>query len=264
MIELFGRKIGYSDSGKGRVLVFLHGFPESRVIWEPLTKALSGSYRIITIDLPGFGDSECIGYVHSMDAMADHVKMLLDELSLRKYVICGHSMGGYVALAFAARFRNHLSGLILFHSTAAADAPEKRTDRDRAIAAVKADKRAFVFQLLERLFAPENLPLMTEPLEQLKRIAGNTSPQAIVAALEGMKIRTDYIAMLPELEFPVLFIAGKKDVIIPCTSIQAQAKKCREGEVLLLENAGHMGFFESPVTSEKGIRGFLRKCFGKK
>lgn len=263
-LHILNHKVRISDSGKGRTLVLLHGFPESLEIWEDLSRDLTKTYRIIGIDLPGFGGTECFGYVHTMEDMAEMVKGVLDELGVRKYVLCGHSMGGYVALAFAEKFASHLNGLILFHSSAAADSMEKQADRDRAIQAVKADKKAFVFQLLERLFAPENLPLMKEPLEKLKRVASETSPQAIIAALEGMKIRKDRIGLLKTFTFPVLYIVGKKDVVLQADQLILQAKTAIDPEVLLLENAGHMGFYENPVTVEKGIRGFLRKCFGKK
>lgn len=261
VVDIHGRKTRISDEGKGRVLVLLHGFPESLEIWDFLAKSLSGSYRIIRIDLPGFGGSECFGYVHSMEEMAEQVKGVLDELGLRKYVLCGHSMGGYVAMAFAEKYPKNLSGLIMFHSSAQADSEEKKNDRDRAIAAVKADKKAFVSALLEKLFAPENLPLMKRELESLKRIASVTSAQAIIAALEGMKIRRDGRHVLSQLTTPVLFIVGKKDVVLAAESLITQAKTCKDGQVLLLENAGHMGFYENPVTVEKGIRGFLRKCY---
>lgn len=261
IIDIHGRKTRFCDEGKGRVLVLLHGFPESLEIWETLSVALSRSYRVIRIDLPGFGRSECLGYMHSMEEMAAQVKGVLDELGLRKYVLCGHSMGGYVAMAFAEMFPENVSGLIMFHSSAQADSEEKKNDRDRAISAVKADKKAFVSAFLERLFAPENLPLMKRELEALKQIASETSAQAIIAALEGMKIRKDRSDVLRQLSTPVLFIVGKKDVVLSAEALIAQSKTCRDGRVLLLGNAGHMGFYENPVTVEKGIRGFLRKCY---
>ncbi len=260
-IEIQGRRTRYSDAGKGRVVVFLHGFPESLEIWDSLTKELSSTYRVISPDLLGFGGSECSGYVHSMEEMADQVKALLDHLKLRKYAMVGHSMGGYVSVAFAEKYAEHLSGICMFHSSAAADPMEKRADRDRAIEAVKADKKAFVFALLDKLFAPENLPLMKDQIETLRRIAGNTSPQAIIAALEGMKVRANRIPLLETLKVPVFYVVGKKDKVLPAEELIRQSKLPDQGASLLLENAGHMGFYESPDTVRKAIRGFLRNCF---
>src|SRR3990167_3395223 len=125
-LDIQGRKTRFSDEGKGRAVVFLHGFPESLEIWGALSKELKSTYRIICPDLLGFGGSECSGYVHNMEEMAAQVKSLLDHLKLRKYVIVGHSMGGYAAMAFAEKYGKHLSGLCMFHSSAAADPTEKR------------------------------------------------------------------------------------------------------------------------------------------
>ena len=196
-----------------------------------------------------------------MEEMADQVKHLLDHLKLRKYVIIGHSMGGYVAMAFAEKHAGHVSGLCMFHSSTAPDSEEKKLDRDRAIEAVKADKKAFVFALLDKLFAPENLPLMKKQIEKLRVIANSASPQAIIAALEGIKIRADRTALLKTFTFPVLYVVGKKDKVLPAEALIAQSKLPEQGGSLFLENAGHMGFYESPDTVKKAMRGFLRKCW---
>src|SRR3972149_4760338 len=110
-------KVRYSDKGKGRVIVLLHGFLESLEIWDEFSNKLSKRFRVLAIDLPGHGKTPAIGYVHSMELMAECAKAVLDSLELRKYVVAGHSMGGYVALAFAEMFPQNLSGLCIFHST---------------------------------------------------------------------------------------------------------------------------------------------------
>src|ERR1035437_2147572 len=111
-------KVRYSDKGKGRVIVLLHGFLESLEIWEELSAKLSKRFRVIAIDLPGHGQTPVIGYIHSMELMAECVKAVMDSLDLRKYVVVGHSMGGYAALAFAELFPQRVAGLCIFHSTA--------------------------------------------------------------------------------------------------------------------------------------------------
>jgi pimeloyl-ACP methyl ester carboxylesterase len=113
-----GEKVFFTDTGKGRVVVLLHGFLGSKQIWKKTAENLARSYRVISIDLPGHGQSPCYGYVHSMELMAKCVKAVMDSLRLKRYVIVGHSMGGYAALAFADLFPDNLRGLCLFHSTA--------------------------------------------------------------------------------------------------------------------------------------------------
>jgi pimeloyl-ACP methyl ester carboxylesterase len=256
-------KISFSDQGKGRAIVLLHGFPESREIWKEFSQRLSKRFRVIAIDLPGFGKTPCLGYVHSMDLMAEVVKAVMDHIGLRRYVLVGHSMGGYVAMSFARMYPDHLSGLCLFHSNAAPDSEEKKQDRDRAIEAVKADKKAFVFALVEKLFAEENLPLLKNEVGRLKEIAASTSPQSIIAALKGMRDRSDTTAVLSAASFPVLFIIGKKDKVMPWQDLLRQSKLAEKGRSVILENAAHMGFWESPETTTAAIKRFAAECFTK-
>src|SRR5581483_8639197 len=136
-------RIRYSDEGKGRAIVLLHGFPENLGIWQEFSAALSKSFRVICIDLPGLGESECIGYVHTMDLMAKCVQSVMHELNLRRYVVVGHSMGGYVALAVAELFPENLRGLCLFHSAAFPDSDEKKLDRDKASEVAKKHPKQF-------------------------------------------------------------------------------------------------------------------------
>ncbi len=256
-----GTPVRFSDEGEGRAVVFIHGFPESLKIWEEVSKKLSKSYRVIAMDLPGFGETHCLGYVHSMEIMADLVKSVMDTLGLRRYAVVGHSMGGYVALALARKYAGNICGLCLFHSSASADSEEKKADRDRAIEAVKKDKKAFVFQLLEKLFAEETLPLMKERLAGLKEIAASASAQSIIAALEGMKNRKESTDVISDAAYPVLYIIGKKDKVLPWEVLKKQAMLAKKGRSVLLENSGHMGFYEAPETVLKELKRFLRESF---
>ena len=129
--------IHYSDSGEGNVIVLLHGFLENLNIWNKLADELKKTHRVIRIDLLGHGKTECLGYIHTMEEMAEAVKAVLDYLKTERYVIIGHSMGGYVALAFAEKYHNNIVGLCLANSTSKPDSDERKRNRNRAIAAVK-------------------------------------------------------------------------------------------------------------------------------
>ena len=145
-------KISYSDSGKGGAIVLLHGFLENQKMWQELVPELSKKYRVITIDLLGHGDSGCLGYVHSMEENADVVHSVLSELRIRKAIFVGHSMGGYVALAFAELHPANVKGLVLLNSTSKADSEERKKNRDRAIKAVKKDYMGFIRLSIANLF----------------------------------------------------------------------------------------------------------------
>lgn len=253
--------VTFSDQGKGRVVVLLHGYLGSKEIWQSTIHNLAKSYRVIAIDLPGHGATPNIGYVHSMELMAKCVKKVMDDLRLKKYVIIGHSMGGYAALAFAELFPENLKGLCLFHSTALADSEEKKKDRNRAIKLVKADKRVYTRSTIQNLFATKNLKYLKDEIGFATKIALSTSKQGAVAALEGMKDRPNRDIILGLVEYPVMMVIGEHDNILPFESLLEQANTIKNKHVLYLEHDGHMGFLESPRVVNKAIRKFLRSCY---
>lgn len=236
-MNVFGAKIRYSDSGKGRVVVLLHGFLESLEVWygNGFAQELSKHYRIVAIDLPGHGKSDCVGYVHRMERMAKVVKCVMDQLGLRRYTLIGHSMGGYVSLAFAEKYPEHVTGLCLFHSTAYADSEAKRIDRERAIRLVKKAPLKYTNALVTNLFALANFRYMQEEIRWMRKIASRTKVQGVVACLEGMKIRKDRTAILRYGKFPILIIAGTRDNVLPYDSLQQLAGINSKIKLLTLE-----------------------------
>ena len=206
--------ISYSDTGKGTAVVLLHGFLENQTMWKELTPILSHKNRVIAIDLLGHGATECLGYIHSMEDNAKIVKAVLSHLRIRKAVFVGHSMGGYVALAFAELYPATIKGLVLLNSTSKEDSTERKHNRDRAIKAVKQNYVNFVRLSIANLFSENNRERLEKEIEKVKLEALKTPLQGIVASLEGMKIRKDREFILHEREFPKLLILGKKDNVL--------------------------------------------------
>ena len=256
-----GKKISFADKGAGNTLVLLHGFLENRSIWDYFSKKLSEDFRVITIDLPGFGGSECLGKIHLMDQMANAINKVLLHLEVKNCLMLGHSMGGYVTLAYAAKYSGKLKGFGLFHSHALADSPEAKLNRNRAISIVKADRGGFIYNFIPDLFAPENVSKYEKEIKKLFDEALLISRKAIIAALEGMKYRTDKLDVLINARVPVLFILGKKDSRIPFEKTLAQAALPATCEILVLDRVGHMGFIEARKLTLKAIEGFARKVF---
>ena len=257
-----GGKVHYRVEGKGRAIVLLHGFLGSMQIWENLVSSLSKRYKVVMIDLPGHGKTENFGYVHKMDLMAEAVKAVLNNLQLRRYVLIGHSMGGYVAMAFAEKYMDNLRGVVLFHSTAIADSDEKKAGRDKAIKVAKKNKEKYLKESVKKLFFPTNIKKHPELLIKAISIAHNTSVQGIVAAIEGMKQRRNTEVVLQFCNCPVLFIAGLHDLLLPLELHQHQFKLPKQHQLILLEQSAHMGFYEEPEAVNKGMLPFLRNCFG--
>ena len=254
-------KIAFKVKGKGRAIVLLHGFLESSEIWTAYAEKLSRVYKVIVIDLPGHGQSDCFGYVHRMELMAQSVKAVLDSLHLRRYILVGHSMGGYVSLAFAAMYPENMKGLVLFHSIALPDTKEKRKDREKAIEFVKKNPATYAKEATKKLFAPLSIDFFRDKVELAQTISTSTPQQGIIAALEGMKVRKNREGVLKNSTFPVLFIAGKLDTTIPYERIRTQFALAKNTYTQILENAGHMGFFEAESETVRATKKFARVCF---
>ncbi len=215
-------KISYSDTGKGTAIVLLHGFLENKTMWQDFIPELSLKNRIITIDLLGHGETECLGYVHSMEDNADVVHEVLSNLRIRKAVFVGHSMGGYVALAFAELFPESIKGLVLLNSTSRADSDERKANRDRAIVAVKQNYASFIRMSIANLFSEDNREKLIDEIEKVKTEALKTPLQGIVASLEGMKIRKDREVLLHLTPYPKLLILGEKDPVLNLVETKEQ------------------------------------------
>lgn len=245
-------RVHYKDEGKGETILLLHGFCESSEIWDDFRDTLSKRYRVITPDLLGHGetlppavrnnDGE---YVNTMEMQAESAAAVLKSAGVERCTVVGHSMGGYTALAFAALFPEKVKGLCLFHSTAMADPEEKKGDRDKAIDAVKKDKKAFLEGLIPKMFAPANVGKMKDYVEKVLSIAMNTHEDGLIAALAGMRDRKDRQHVLESATYPVLFIIGKDDILIPPDRTLPLIIKPGHAEVLLLSGVGHMGFYEA-------------------
>ena len=237
--------------------MLLHGFLENQTMWDILVPELSKKCRIITIDLLGHGKTECLGYVHSMEDQAVMVHQVLHELKIRKAVLVGHSMGGYVALAFAELYADNVKGIVLLNSTSRADSDERKINRDRAIVAVKQNYSAFVRMSIANLFSEDNRERLAEEIEKVKLEALKTPLQGIVAALEGMKIRKDREVILHFAPYPIQLILGKKDGVL----IYEDNLEQIEGTSVQLTTFpdGHMSHIENTEDLQKVLLAFLKK-----
>ena len=258
-IDFQGQAIYYTDQGSGPALVLLHGFMESTTMWDHFSRSLAADFRVICIDLPGHGQSPVYHGQLTMEVMTDWVKTVLDGLEVARCVMVGHSMGGYVSLAFADRNPEMLSGICLFHSHASADTVEARENRRRTINIVNLNKGGFIVNFIPDLFAPENIDKYQQEIEQMQAQASLMPAEAIVAALEAMRDRSGKIEFLLNTRLPVLFIAGKEDARIPVQKVMAQAILPAHAEILILAGVGHMGFVEAQKKTLEMLRGFAQR-----
>lgn len=247
------------DSQAGeKCVVLLHGYLESMLVWEDFIPYLYKEVRVITLDLPGHGISVVTGEIHTMDFLADTIADALKALGIEKCTLVGHSMGGYVALAFCERHPEMLDGLVLFSSTPNPDTPEKAENRRREIALVKAGKKDMLARVAPAAgFAEQNRTRMRDYIEDLTEQVFITEDEGIAALLNGMIARRDQNEMLRRSPVPQLFILGKKDNYIPPEAAEKIIAEHPQAKVVWLENSGHMGFLEEPEAAARVILGFV-------
>ncbi len=259
-IGYLGKTIFYRVEGEGETVVFLHGFMEDVSMWDAFVKSISLNYQVITIDIPGHGKSDNIDIVHSMELMADIVKEVLFKENETKCVLIGHSLGGYITLAFAEKYPNMLKGFGLFHSHTLADTPEAKINRERTIALVRKEKMGFINQFIPSLFAKENRVLLKAKIDHQIALANKMQSEGIIAALAGMKDRPLRIDVVAESKVPVLFILGKQDERIPFEKAMAQAATSSMVQINILANSGHMAWLEEQAESIAIVNGFVGLC----
>ncbi|WP_066839204.1 alpha/beta fold hydrolase [Rufibacter ruber] len=246
----------YTVSGAGPALVFLHGFCESQEVWTDFVTPLANQFRIITLDLPGHGRSP-IPDDFTMEAQARQVHQTLQALHVEKCLLVGHSMGGYVSLAFAEKYPELLRGLCLFHSSALPDTPEKRENRDKTADFVRkhgVDK--FMDSFVAPLFAAGNREANQAAIEKMQAIGKATPPESIVGCLQAMRDRADRTEVLKNAAYPVLFLAGKEDLAVP---LEATLQQCHLPEncmTYFLGQVGHMGMFERTAPTRQALLKF--------
>ena len=252
----------YTEKGKGRVVVLLHGFLENHTLWDATEAKLAESYRVIRMDLPGHGNSGNLGYTHSMEDMAGAVKAVLYSLQIRRSVMVGHSMGGYTALAFAELFPKELRGIILLHSTPAADTPERMQDRIKAMRVAEKNKDRYLAETGNHLFYP-TFPQKKECLEGFYKMAQKTSLQGIVAALEGMRTRPDRTELLGNFDGRKFILFGKYDKLISPQKLKEISLKHPQIILRELKKSAHMSMFEEPENYLKMLQTCIRRSYAK-
>jgi len=258
MKEVKYEGVGYLKAGNGPAIILLHGYLETKEIWTDFAKDLSKDFEVIIPDLSGHGESVLIDNNLTVEKMATGVKKVLDNENIKQCFLVGHSMGGYVALAFLDLYPEFLSALSLFHSSPYPDTDEKRKNRDREINIIRQGKKSQVYTAhFPKTFAPENVEKFQKEIEQMKERAKKMSDEGIIAALEAMKKRPDRSGLLQKTDIPIQYIIGEKDNFIPM-SILEKLKLPENSELVVLENSGHNGFIEEKKNALEAVGGFYK------
>jgi 3-oxoadipate enol-lactonase len=254
-----GVTMAYEARGSGRPILFIHGFPLNRRMWEPQIEEFSKTMHVIAPDLRGHGESESAPGPYEMEMLADDCHALLESLGITgPAVLCGLSMGGYVTLAFYRRYPERAAGLVLAATRAGADSAEGKANREKAAAEAQENGiSAIVDGMLPKIMAPQTYDRKPELVKQVREIMSGTSVAGVAGAQLGMKERPDSNPLLAEIQVPALVVHGADDQIIPPTEAEAMQAAIPDAQLHILPDAGHLLNLEQPERFNQALSIFL-------
>jgi pimeloyl-ACP methyl ester carboxylesterase len=253
--------LSYRIGGFGPVLMLIHGFPADGDLWREIVQKLKHEFTVIVPDLPGTGGSSrmiCSG----ISEMADELFAIFEEEDVDSAVIAGHSMGGYVALAFAEKFAAYVAGLSLVHSTAYPDSEERKQMRLKVVKLIENGGRVpFVREMVPNLFSAGFKQLHPEIVEKQTTEALAISGAALINFYLAMAARKDYNALLSAAKFPVHWVIGGADNVLTTESLFTQSAMCGTSFITFIKNGGHMAMLEYPEMLTSAFINFAQYCF---
>jgi pimeloyl-ACP methyl ester carboxylesterase len=246
--------IHFQEEGSGFPVILVHGFCETHEIWKSFSKALANEYRVISIDLPGFGQSKLLRAPFSISNVAIKIHNFLQALHISSCVAIGHSLGGYITLAMVEKQPERFRAFCLFHSTAYPDSEEKKNSRNKVIEFVTANGVApFIESFIPPLFYDQTNP----HIEEAVRIGLKTPQNTLITYVAAMRDRPDRTHVVRDFNGPVLFIAGEKDGVVSQEAIHSQSRLASNPTVYLATGVAHMGMFEDPAGTIGQTKAFL-------
>ena len=253
-------QLAYTDTGVGLPVVLLHGYPFNRSLWNEQVSALSNSFRVITPDLRGLGESEAMPGAVTMNRMAQDVAALLDHLEIPRAVIGGLSMGGYVALAFYKLFPSRVRALVLADTRAQADTEEgKQTRHQQAEKALAEGMAGIADGMLPKLLTPDTVSKRPEIVRRVREMMLKTKPEGAAGALLGMAERDDNTPLLSQISCPTLILVGHDDPITPVPDSEKMHREIAGSRLVVLENAAHVSNLERTELFNEELLRFLNE-----
>lgn len=257
-----GTRLFYRDEGprKGLPVVLIHAFPLCHAMWEPQVAALRRGFRVVSYDIRGLGRSAAGDGQSTMELLVDDLAALLDRLELPAAVLCGLSLGGYIALRFAQREPARVRGLVLADTRSQADSDEAKLSRAAAMRAIKAEGLApFARGFVPKLFAPATLAGAEPCVAEVAAMIRRSRPLGVCSALLAMLSRTDTTPALPGLQVPCLVLAGESDVLTPPAGARTLAAAIPKAEFAVIPGAGHLSSLENPSRFNRCLLDLLRR-----
>ncbi len=258
-ININGVTLCYDDIGEGSVpVIFIHGFPFDKSMWKPQLDFLQSSQRVIALDMRGFGKSTRGNFKASISLVADDLIQFMDALEIDSAVICGLSMGGYVALNALNRYPEKFNAIILSDTQCIADSAEAREKRFKTIQQIEANGlHEFAEGFVKNIFCKDSLATKTELLDRIKNIILSTEPQSITETLVALAERSETCSILNSISIPALILCGSEDVITPPAQSEFLKDNIKNSEWHRIDHAGHMTNLEQPDEFNKHVKKFI-------
>jgi len=247
-ININGIELAYERQGKGSPLVLLHGYPLDHHLWDEVVPLLKDTFDLIIPDLRGFGESTTVATPYTMDDLASDIVGLLNQIDIHKAAIAGHSMGGYVALAFARLYPERVSGLALVSSQVLADPPDRKEGRYKSAAEVAEKGIGAVVETMTSKFTsnPQWQAFARKNMEAQQ-------PAAYIGTLKAMAERVDATPLLSTIKYPVVVVHGDADILIPIDRAREVKAALPDAHLVEIKNAGHMPMCEAPNETAQAL-----------
>jgi 3-oxoadipate enol-lactonase len=259
-IRINNADIAYDDHGVGQPLLFLHAFPLNRSMWQSQVTGLlsEGGYRLVAPDWRGFGESESSGELTTMEMLADDVAALMDALGMQQALVCGLSLGGYVAFAFLRKYPERVRGLVLADTKPDADTEEGRANRERIAQLALSEGSGAVAELqVPKLLSEYTRQHHPEVEARVRRIAEAATGRGIAAISRGMAQRSDAHDVLAQIAVPTLVLVGEQDAVTPPKVAQEYAEQIPGAQFVVIPQAGHLANLEQPEAFFEALQQFL-------
>jgi 3-oxoadipate enol-lactonase len=260
LVKVNGVQLAYNESGTGgHTIIFIHGFPFNKSMWDAQLEAFAGKHRVIAFDLRGFGASESGPEKMSIDLFASDLIQFIDVLGTGKVTACGLSMGGYVLMNAVSRAPEKFSRIILADTQCIADSEEGKVKRLKAIEKVNADGlEAYAEGYVQNVFAKSSIEKKISAVDHAKKMITGTTQKTVTSTLQALADRKETCNNLKNVKIPALIICGREDTVTPLSQAELLNNTIAGSTLRIIENAGHMSNLENPAEFNKAVQEFLK------
>ena len=256
--------VSYTDTGKegSPVIIFIHGFPFNKSMWNLQVESLKDNYRLITYDIRGHGNSDAGNEDFSIDLFAGDLIGLMDALKIDRAILCGLSMGGYIALNAVTKYKKRIDALILSDTQCIADTQEAKEKRKKAIESImKTGVEKYAEESIKNLFASESFTTRRKEIEDVREMIVNTTAPSLISTLRALSVRKETCKTLPEIKVAVLIMVGKEDKLTPPAAAGYMHERIKGSLLRIIDHAGHLSNLENPGEFNAALRKFIASVY---